>query len=92
MRGVDADDVAAGRQQRVDALVAIGADADGGADAQAAEVVLGGERVLLRLLDVLDGDEALQLAAAVDDQQLLDAVACAAAPSTLSSAGALGRW
>ena len=30
--------------------------------------------MLLRLLDVLDGDEALELAAAVDDQQLLDAV------------------
>ena len=74
MRGVDADDVAAGLQQRVDALVAIGADADRAADAQAAEVVLGGERVLLRLLDVLDGDEALEQPAAVDDQQLLDAV------------------
>ena len=44
------------------------------ADAQPAEVVLGGVRVLLRLLDVLDGDQALEEPAAVDDQQLLDPV------------------
>ena len=74
VRGVDADDVAAGLQQRVDALVAIGADADRGADAQPAAVVLRRVRVLLRLLDVLDGDQALEQAVAVDHQQLLDAV------------------
>ena len=53
---------------------AIGADAHGGAAAQAPVLVLGGGGVLLRLLDVLDGDEAPQLAAGIDDQQLLDAV------------------
>jgi hypothetical protein len=43
-------------------------------DPQAAELVLDREGVLLRLLDVLDGEQALQLVGAVDDQQLLDAV------------------
>ena len=74
VRGVDADDVAARLEQRLDALLAVGADADRGADAQPAELVLDGVRVRCGLLDVLDGDEALQQPAAVDDQQLLDAV------------------
>src|SRR5262249_11695664 len=61
VRGVDDDDVAAGGEERLDARLAIGADADRGADPQAAVLVLAGERVLLRLLDVFDGDEAAEL-------------------------------
>src|SRR6202023_1519210 len=46
-----------------------------GADAQAAELVLAGVRVLRHLLDVLDGDQPLEVALAVDHQDLLDAMA-----------------
>src|SRR6266567_1473860 len=47
VRGVDDDDVAAGVEQRLDARLAIGADADRGPDAQPAVLVLGRVRVLL---------------------------------------------
>jgi hypothetical protein len=72
--GVDADDVAAGRDQGVDPGLAIAADADRGAAAQPAQLVLGRQRVSLGLLDVLDRDQALEAAVLVDHQQLLDAV------------------
>ena len=58
VRGVDDDQVAAGRHQQLGALEAVLADRRRGGDAQAPLGVLGGVRVLLRLLDVLDGDEA----------------------------------
>src|SRR5688572_1146250 len=74
VRGVDADDVAAGLDQPVDTFVAIGTDADGAADAQLAAVVLRRVRVLLRLLDVLDGHQALEEPGRIDHEQLLDAV------------------
>ena len=53
---------------------ASGPDADGGADAQAALVVLRRVRVLDPLLDVLDGDEPLEPPVGVDDRELLDLV------------------
>src|SRR5690606_37254530 len=37
-------------------------------------VVLGRERILLALVEVLDGEEAGELALVVDERQLLDAV------------------
>ena len=40
VRGVDDDDVDARRDQRFDALLGVAADADRGADAQPAELVL----------------------------------------------------
>ena len=74
VRGVDDEQVDAGIDQPLGALEAVVADAGGGGDAQAALRVLGGVRVELRLLDVLDGDQADAVAVAIDDQQLLDAV------------------
>jgi hypothetical protein len=71
--GVDHDHVNAGLgQQR--ALFGAGTDADGRADAQTAEAVLGGERVLGGLHHVLDGDEAGQAAFVVEHQHALEAV------------------
>ena len=61
--------------ERRGALERVGADADGGADAQASALVLRRERVALALLDVLDRDQALEAAGRVDDRQLLDLVA-----------------
>ena len=51
------------------------ADTDRGADQQPAVAVLGGQRELLGLDEVLDGDQPGQLAVAVDDRQLLNLVA-----------------
>ena len=50
------------------------AGAGGGGDAQPAVLVLAGIRIELRLLDVLDRDQADAAIGLVDDQQLLDAV------------------
>ena len=47
---------------------------DGRADAKSAQPVLGRVGVLDRLLDVLDGDQSLEIARAVHDEELLDAV------------------
>ena len=66
--------VDAGGDQRLDALVGVAAGADGGADAQPAELVLARERMLGRLEDVLDGDEAAQLHVVVDDEHALEAM------------------
>jgi hypothetical protein len=74
VRGVHADDVAAGVQQGGHARLQIRTGAHRCPHAQSPELVLGGVGVLLGFLDVLDGDKAVQLARAVDDQQLLDAV------------------
>ncbi len=74
VRRVDDDHVDAGGGQRLDALFGVAAGADRGAGAQPAEVVLARERMLGRLEDVLDGDEAAQLHVAVDDQHALEPV------------------
>ena len=74
MRGIDDEQVDAGFDQPLGPLEAIVADADGGRGTQAALRILGGIRVELRLLDVLDGDQADAAAVAIDDQQLFDAV------------------
>ena len=58
VRGVDDEHVDAGVAQRLGALPGVAEEADGGADAQATLLVLGGERILLALVEVLDGDEA----------------------------------
>ena len=68
-------DVDLGVDQRAGALERVRADADRGADAQPALLVLGRERELDPLLDVLDRDQALEVAVRVDDRQLLDLVA-----------------
>ena len=74
MRGVDDEHVDLGRDERGGPLERVRADADRGADAQAAALVLRRERVLDLLLDVLDGDQALEVPVVVDDRQLLDLV------------------
>jgi hypothetical protein len=61
VRGVDDEHVDARLDEALDAL-SCRRDADRRADAQAPEVVLARVRVLGRLEDVLDGDEALQFA------------------------------
>ena len=75
VRGVDDEHVRAGGDKRLGALDGVRADADGGADAKPAVRVLRRVRELDALLDVLDGDQARDAAVAVDDRQLLDAVA-----------------
>ncbi len=74
MGRVDHDDVDARVDQRLRALEVIRSDADRRPAAQPPEIVLAGVRVALGLLDVLDRDEAAELALVVDDEQLLDAV------------------
>ena len=56
--GVDHEHVDAGVAQRLGALPRVAEEADRRADAQAALLVLGRERVLLALVEVLDRDEA----------------------------------
>ncbi len=76
VRRVDDDDVGAGLDEQRDALVGVHTRADGRADAQRAPLVLAGERIVVRFLDVLHGDHAakLETLVLVDDQHLLDAV------------------
>ena len=75
VRGVDHEHVHVCGDERGGAVERILGDADRGADAQSTEFVLAGAGILHRLLDVLDGDEALQAVVAVHHQQLLDLVA-----------------
>ena len=74
VRGVDDDHVDVGVDEGGRALERVRADSDGGADAQPAPLVLRRERVPAALLDVLDGDQALEPPVGVDDGQLLDLV------------------
>ena len=61
--------------ERLDPLLDVVADADGGRAAQPPGVVAGGVGELLALLDVLDRDQPGEAAVVVDERQLLDAVA-----------------
>ena len=74
VRGVEHQEVDLGPDQRRGALEVVARGADRRADAQAAELVLAGVRVLDRLLDVLDRDQPLEVAVPVDHEHLLDAV------------------
>ena len=75
VRGVDDEHVDARVDERLGALERVRPDADRGADAQPALLVLRRVRVLDPLLDVLDRDQAREAAVGVDDRQLLDLVA-----------------
>ena len=75
VRRVDDEDVHARPGEGLGALQCVLADADRRPDAQPAERVLAGVRILDHLLDVFDRDQALEHEAIVDDQQLLDLVA-----------------
>ena len=72
VRSVDDDDVDARADQRLDTFLGVAAGADGGARAQPAVLILRRTRVLGRLEDVLDGDQAAQLALGIEDQHALE--------------------
>ncbi len=74
MGGVDGESVDAHLDQGCSALQEVAGGADGSGDAQATLIVLRGVRILQLLLDVLDGDQALELVVVIDDQELFDAV------------------
>ena len=74
MSRVDEEGVDARLDEGHGPLPRVAVEPDGGADAQPARVVLRGERVLLALREVLDGDEAAQPPGVVDERQLLDLV------------------
>ena len=74
MSGINDDDIAAGIDQALSALDTVITRGDGSGDAETALGVLGGMRVELRLLNVLDGDQTDAAAFVIDHQQLLDAV------------------
>ena len=74
MRGVDHDHVHLGGDQRLGAGMPVLAHAGRRGDAQPAELVLVGERMRLRLVHVLDGDQADAAIGLVHHQQLLDPV------------------
>jgi hypothetical protein len=75
MGGVDDQQVHPGIDQALGALEPILTHRGGRGCTQPPLLVLGSIRVELRLLDILDGDQADAAAVAVDHQQLLDAVA-----------------
>ncbi len=72
VRRVDDDHVHAAVAQRRRTIERVGTGADGRADAQRAALVLAGAREFRGLLEVLDGDHALEAVIVVDDQHLLD--------------------
>jgi hypothetical protein len=74
VRGVDDDDVDMSSYQGGRALRRIPRDPDSGSDTQPPQAVLAGVGILDLLLDVLDGDQTLELEVAIDDKQLLDLV------------------
>src|SRR5688572_26075644 len=75
VRGVDDDDVYVRSHQRGSTLGRIPRNPDGSTDAQTAEAVLAGIRILNLFLDVFNSNQSLELEVAIDDQQLLDLVA-----------------
>src|SRR3954447_4545665 len=74
VRGVHDEHVDAGLDQGHGPLVRLAEEADRGADHQPAAAVLGGQRELVPLDEVLQRDQAGQLAGVVDQRQLLDLV------------------
>jgi hypothetical protein len=74
VRGIDDQDIDARFGEQFDAFLGAGADADGGADPQAAGSVLAGVRVFGGLDDVLDGDQAAQFEGVVDHHHAFEPV------------------
>ena len=60
VRAVETEHIDLAFDERGAAIVEIAGDADGGRHPQATEVVLAGVGIVVRLLDVLDGDETLE--------------------------------
>ncbi len=75
MRSIDDNHVHASCGKQFDTLFGIAAHTHRRAHQQALGAVLGGIRVVGLLLDVLDRDQAAQLEAVVDHQDLFDAIA-----------------
>ena len=74
VRGVDDDQIDAGRDQRFGACEAFVADRGGCGDTQPALLVLAGVRIGDRLLHVLDSNQTDAAVLVIHHQQLLDAV------------------
>jgi hypothetical protein len=74
VRGIDDDEVAARRDEKLRALEAFLADRRRRGDPEAAFGILARVRKPLGLLDVLDSDEADAPVVVIHDQELLDAV------------------
>ena len=72
--GVDGEHVDPHGDEFRGTLEEVAGSADGAGDAQAAFFILGGIGIFQLLLNVFDGDEALELVGVVDDQQFLHAV------------------
>ena len=71
---IDHEDVDVGGDQRLSPLQVSRANADAGAAPQASERVLARDRILDRLLNVLDRDQPLQHEPVVHHQELFDLV------------------
>ncbi len=74
VRRINADDIHARCNQRRDALEHIMAHTNRRAAEQAAGGVLRGIRILLRLLNILDGNQATQMTLFIHQRELLDAM------------------
>ena len=74
MRGVDGEHVGTGFHEFGGPLQIVARGADSAAHAQPALLVLAGVGILELLLDVLYGDQALELILVVDDEELFDTV------------------
>src|SRR4029450_1321648 len=75
VRGVDDDDVDAGANEQLGALLGAIAEADRGADAELAVGVARRVRKARLLGDVLDRHQAAQLEGVVDDEDALELLA-----------------
>ena len=72
--GIDHEHVHLGFGPAPGTLQVIAGRADGGADAQAAVLVFGGVGIFELFLNVLDGDQALEIEIVVHDEQFFDAM------------------
>ncbi len=91
VRGIDDDHVAAGIDQPFGALITVFSDGRRRGDPQTPLRILRSVRMLRRLLDILDRDQADAIALIVDDDQLFDAVLMQQALGLILSDVALHR-
>ena len=74
MSSIQGDDVHSRPDQSHDSVSCVWADPDGGTNSEASPLVLGGVRVLARLLDVLDGDQSAKVEMLVHYREFLNLV------------------
>ena len=72
--GIHHQHIHAGLCQRHNPRLGVAAGTDSGADTQPPLVILAGQRVVLCLLNVLDGDQPAQLEIVIDHQHFFDAM------------------